>query len=135
MIPVIGAGSTVAIYYTHADGSHSASGCWTMPEWHSAPEPTVGGDTIGESIVEKCLNDDPGENGGVFVPVVSAEIVDARRILTPWALTQDGRVYVREVFDTSTVASALPQIEVDCARVDLRAMQDEYLKGEGFRLL
>ncbi len=128
-------GRSVAIYYTHADGSHSAEGCWTMPEKHFAREPSVAGDTIGAAIVEKCLNTDPGENGGAFVPVVSAEIVDAQQILSPWTLSGNGRMYVRERFGTSIVNVSLLRIEVEAARFNMRAARDEDLRREGFRLL
>jgi hypothetical protein len=128
-------GSTVAIYYTHADGSHSAEGCWRIPTQALDAEPSVSGDTIGAAIVECCLNTDPGENGGVIVPVVSAEIVDAQQILSPWTLIADGRIYVRERFGTSIVNVALLRSEVEQARIDILAERDEVLRREGFRLL
>lgn len=131
----IGPGAVVALYFTHADGSHSACGSWRMPEKHYAPDPRIGGDTLGEAFVETCLNADPGENGDVFVPVVSAEIVQASRILTPWALSSVDGHYVREVFGTSIVQVRLPRVLVEAAKIDTRKIEDERLIGMGFKLL
>lgn len=131
----IEAGTIVALYFTHADGSHSACGSWRMPEKHDAPDPRVGGDTLGEAFIEQCLNTDPGENGGAFVPVVSAEIVQATRILAPWALSSVDGHYVREVFGTSVVQVRLPRVLVESAKIDLRKVEDERLIGMGFKLL
>lgn len=120
-------GDRMCLFATHADGSHLV-----------ASDFEVGDEDGGIGfLVDALVKQEPGECGGSeAVPVVAMEIVHDCRVLDDWCLSSAfGRWERRSIIGGVGPIVVISAIEVERARIDLRAEMDKDLIAAGWRLL
>jgi hypothetical protein len=121
-------GDRLCFFATHADGTHSVSGSFE-----------VGDGSKGESgaMLDDLVRPEIGECGGpVPSPVVPpVEVIHECRVLGWWQWCQDDRYWIREAIFAGGFDVRISAIEVERARIDLRAETDKALIAAGWRLL
>lgn len=125
-------GDRMCLLATHADGSHSMAADFIIGQADTQ---------IGE-MYDDLINQEVGESGSGTdaSPVISVEIVHLCRVLLPWQLWPAGKCWARETALVGTVSGQsftvrISAIEVERARIDLRAEMDKDLISAGWKLL
>jgi len=125
-------GDRMCLFATHKDGSHSMAADFIIGE----ADPQIG------EMCDDLINPDVGESGSdaAVSPVISVEIVHLCRVLLEWQLWPGEGCWVRESALVSTISGSftvvrVSAIEVESARIDIRAEIDMDLTAAGWRLM
>lgn len=121
-------GDRLCFFATHADGTHSVAGSFE-----------VGDGSNGESgaMLDDLVRPEIGECGGPAPsPVVPpVEVIHDCLVLSPWQWCRDSDCWIRETTLVAGFNVRISAIEVERARIDLRAEMDQSLIAVGWRLL